>query len=276
MYPRLLVGVVLILLSCVSPVWAAQGQWAGFLYLTPKGSALNAEQKAQVVETLNKAGEGFHNDFQPDAKAMDTIQYIRGTGYDLNGNSVAGSVPTVLVRVESPDAQKVKGFLGSVAQALDGLFQLDFRLAVTDALNYTDAATLARLKKEAPKRGNGNDQPNAVVFPLSKSPEWWKLTPDKRTDLFFAHEDKFGPGHLGHNGIGFLYINKIFRKLYHSRFIDPQQDFMTYFEYSDTDRETFNSLLSGLRDTARNQEWQYVKEEPIFWGKRVEGPQDLL
>lgn len=261
----------------VNPVLAAQGQWAGFLYLVPKGPGpVEAAEKSRMVEAINKAAKEFHNDFNPDAKAVDTIEFLKGENFDLNGKAVEGVAPIALIRVESTNLPKVDEFFGAVGPVLAETFFLDFRMGVTGQLNYTDAETLARLKKEAPKRGNGNDQPNAVVFPLSKRAEWWALPTDKRTELFFAHEGKFGKGHLGHNGVGFQYINKIFRKLYHSRFIDPQQDFMTYFEFAEADRAVFESLLGGLRDTAKNQEWKYVEESPIFWGKRVPGPDKMF
>ena len=35
-------------------------------------------------------------------------------------------------------------------------------------------------------------------------------------------------------------------------------------------------LLDGLRDTAKNREWRYVKEGPIFRGIRVPGPEGIL
>ena len=167
-------------------------------------------------------------------------------------------------------------YVESLGQVAGDHFRLEVRFAVTRQLNYTDAETLQRLKDNAPKRGNGEEQPNAVVFPLSKTPAWWTLTAEKRQNYFFAHPELFGNDHLGHNGVGFKYIQRIFRKLYHSRFIDSQQDFMTYFEYADADADTFDSLLSGLRDTTRNQEWKYVEEKPIVYGKRAATPKEML
>lgn len=269
--------VLLVWLCAVNPVLAGQGQWAGFLYLVPKASSeLGADQKSRMVDEIKEAAREFHNDFKPDSQAQDTIEFLKGVKFDLMGKAVDGPSPVALIRVESTDIQKVDDFFATVGPVLAETFFLDFRMGVTGQLNYTNTETLARLKKEAPKRGDGKEQPNAVAFPLSKSAEWWALPTDRRTELFSSHEDKFGKGHLGHNGVGFLYISKIYRKLYHSRFIDPQQDFMTYFEFADADKPVFESLLSGLRDTAKNQEWKYVKEGPIFWGKRVEGPEKMF
>lgn len=249
--------------------WATQGQWGAFVYLFPKSSApLEDSVLSSIAEEIADASSGFSNDFSPQKEKTDTVQFIRVTGYSLNGNPVSGS-PAGLIRVESLNKKGLDGYVEAVTQAVQDYYRVKTRYAVTRQLNYTDEATLQRLKENAPKRAAGTDQPNVVVFPLSKTPAWWALTQEKRQNYFFANPAIFGKGHLGHNEVGFKYINRIYRKLYHSRFIDPEQDFMTYFEYADADAETFNALLSGLRDKTLNQEWNYVEEKPIVRGKRV-------
>lgn len=257
--------------------WAVQGQWAAFIYLFPKSDApINRSSAlAPLADKISQASSGFSNDFTPQKDKTDTVQYIRVTNYLLKGKSVSDK-PAALIRAESTDRKVLDEYVESLAQVVKDHFRLEARFAVTRQLNYTDAETLQRLKDNAPKRGNGEKQPNAVVFPLSKTPAWWTLTTEKRQNYFFENPAMFGKNHLGHNGVGFKYIKRIFRKLYHSRFIDPQQDFMTYFEYADADADTFDALLSGLRDTTLNQEWKYVEEKPIVYGKRTATPKEML
>jgi len=257
--------------------FAAQGQWGGFIYLIPKtGAQIPSDKKEDILLTLKNDAAGFSNEFDPGKGTLETIHYLKGRGYTLNGKPVTTGVASALIRVESLDRARVDAFHKSVVSALKDYFAVEYRIAVTGQLSYTDAMTLARLKEGAPKRGNAVEQPNAVVFPIAKTPQWWELPTDKRTEYFHKNPEAFGKDHSGHNEVGFVYIKKIFRKLYHSRFIDPQQDFMTYFEFSDDDKPAFESLLQGLRDEKINPEWKYVVEKPLFTGKRVKSIDEIL
>ncbi len=67
-------------------------------------------------------------------------------------------------------------------------------------------------------------------------------------------------------------ISTIFRRLYHN----PdgyeragEYDFITYFECEDAHVHTFERICAALRDTTNNPEWSYVKEGPLWQGKRV-------
>lgn len=257
--------------------FAAQGQWGVFIYLFPKSGALidDSAGLAPLADKISQVSSGFSNDFTPQKGKTDTVQFIRVINYSLNGNPVLDK-PAGLIRAESTDRKVLDQYVETLSQAVKDRLRLEIRFAVTRQLNYTDAATLKRLKDNAPKRATGMEQPNAVVFPLSKTPAWWALTQEKRQNYFFENPTLFGKDHLGHNRVGFKYIKRIFRKLYHSRFVDPGQDFMTYFEFADADADTFDALLSGLRDKTLNQEWRYVEEKPIVYGKRTATPAEML
>jgi hypothetical protein len=258
-------------------VFAQQGQWGGFIYLFAKdGAALSDAQKEKAASALREDMAQFHNDFTPAKDKLETILFLKSERYDLNGAPVSGRTPRAIIRIESLNRAKVDGFYAKVSSTLKDFYDFEYRLSVGRELNYTDKATLARLKEMAPKRGDGNAQPNGVVFPLSKTAAWWAMPTGDRQPYFFENPQSFGDKHLGHNGVGFLYIQKIFRKLYHSRFDDAQQDFMTYFEYADADAPVFDSLLNGLRDKTKNQEWKFVEENPIAWCKRKPALQDIL
>jgi chlorite dismutase len=257
--------------------WAVQGQWGAFVYLFPKtGVSVDSSTLEALTEKIEQASAGFANDFTPQKGKTETVQFIRAVEYSLNGNPISEK-PVGLIRAESINKKTLDQYADTLSKLAGEVYRVETRFAVTRQLNYTDAATLQRLKENAPKRGTGTEQPNAVVFPLSKTPAWWALTQEKRQSYFFGNPAQFGKDHLSHNGVGFKYINRIFRKLYHSRFIDQGQDFMTYFDFGDADAGTFDALLSGLRDDKRlNREWIYVEEKPIVRGKRVATSAEML
>jgi hypothetical protein len=91
------------------------------------------------------------------------------------------------------------------------------------------------------------------------------LPPEERA----AHFQRAGEHHQ-HVQIGAGYVERIYRKLYHSRYAGASSpyDFLTYFEFREEDRRTFEELLAGLRDTERNPEWAYVESEFEIWMRR--------
>jgi hypothetical protein len=54
------------------------------------------------------------------------------------------------------------------------------------------------------------------------------------------------------------YLPAIARKLFHCRDIGQPFDFITWFEYSESDVSAFEALLAALRAT---EEWKYVDRE---------------
>jgi len=92
----------------------------------------------------------------------------------------------------------------------------------------------------------------AVLIPIRRSAEWWAMAHDQRGEHF----------HKKHTPIGAPYVERIFRKLYHARYLGSPYDFLTYFEFSPTDADYFRQLLSELRAT---EEWKYVEDEFEVW-----------
>jgi len=61
-----------------------------------------------------------------------------------------------------------------------------------------------------------------------------------------------------HIGLSMKYLPAIARKLYHSRDIGEEFDFLAWFEYASSDTEAYENLLKELRNSA---EWDYVTRE---------------
>jgi hypothetical protein len=107
----------------------------------------------------------------------------------------------------------------------------------------------------------------AVVIPIRKSAAWWALAHDERSVHFQQTEGK-----KGHTAIGAPYVDRIHRKLYHTRYAveTRDHDFITYFEFDRKHTNDFKRLLTSLRDTEQNPEWKFVDREYEIWMTKVE------
>ncbi len=133
---------------------------------------------------------------------------------------------------------------------------------VTQHLQYTTDAQRRELDARSRSELPPSSQTVAVLIPIRKSNEWWELAQDKRQSHF-----QRATGREGHTAIGLKYVDRIYRKLYHSRYSEPASsyDFLTYFEFHDANAENFRALLEELRNTTRNPEWTYVTHEFEIW-----------
>lgn len=106
----------------------------------------------------------------------------------------------------------------------------------------------------------------AVLIPVRKSAAWWALPADERSSHFRKRTN-----HPGHTAIGVDYINRVYRKLYHTRYAveTADHDFLTYFEFEKADEPAFDRLLATLREQQLNPEWGYVDREYELWMTRT-------
>ncbi len=174
-------------------------------------------------------------------------------------NFIAGEVPPL-----PPDARvnryKVDAVVGSdlcrpgtTMQRVESGALLDAGLrGVVQHLHYTTLEErtdlTARSRTELPPSADTT----AVLIPMRKTAEWWQLAQDQRGAHF----------HAAHTPTGAPYVETIFRKLYHARYLGSPYDFLTYFEFARASEGTFRELLAALRATP---EWAYVEAEPEVW-----------
>jgi hypothetical protein len=138
--------------------------------------------------------------------------------------------------------------------------------ATTQHLGYTSAeqqAHLARISHPGPGKV-------VVIIPITKSEAWWALPQDRRQEHFAPlSAERASAGVRGHTVIGTDYADRIFRRLYHARYLpDSDWDFVTYFELHPDHVPDFRRLLAELRDPLRNPEWAYVEREVEIWMHR--------
>jgi hypothetical protein len=123
---------------------------------------------------------------------------------------------------------------------------------VTQNLHYTSTTQKTELDQRSRPELEPATDSLAVLIPIRKSLVWWQLAQDQRQ----AHFQTRG-AQPGHTAIGLEYVDRVYRKLYHSRYTFPSvpYDFLTYFEFSRVHKDDFNVLVHKLRETARNREW---------------------
>ena len=91
-----------------------------------------------------------------------------------------------------------------------------------------------------------------AFIPIKKSEAWWALPQDERRAILEEQSH--------HIRIGLRYLPAIARRLHHCRDLgsDAPFDFLTWFDFSESDVQRFDDLLAELRGTV---EWQYVERE---------------
>jgi len=226
---------------------------------------------------------GFFNDFDIDdsretqAQPFETIHFFVRDG-DMPQPEPTCVGPCInkarhLVQVSSkyrPRLQEIEEELrrriGDAADvlALDGAVRVP-RYSSPEMAHYSN--------KGAPPRRSGRASRNAVIVPIRKTAEWWQMSPLERHAYFYPHVDaKSACPVKGHAVAAERGIASLFRRVYHNPdgYQRPDEfDFITYFECEDEALPVFEGVLESLRDLTQNPEWEFVREGPIWRGKRV-------
>ncbi|OLB35808.1 MAG: hypothetical protein AUF64_01915 [Chloroflexi bacterium 13_1_20CM_54_36] len=180
---------------------------------------------------------------------------------------VRGEAPVALVdgwrmvRIETPTPFSLSEDL----LLPDGSSVLQFH-GVTQHLQYTSQVQREELNEHSRPELEPTGHTTAVLIPIGKSVEWWKLALDQRQAYF--EQTQAAAGHIG---IGLKYADRVFRQLYHSHSFHAalSYDFLTYFEFQDTDEQVFRALLAELRDPRANPEWAYITLEYEIWMTKI-------
>jgi chlorite dismutase len=92
----------------------------------------------------------------------------------------------------------------------------------------------------------------AALIPIRKNAAWWAMTQDERRAVFEERSR--------HIQTGLKYLPGVARRLHHCRDLAEQEpfDFLTFFDYPETEVTAFEDLVAALRGT---EEWKYVDRE---------------
>lgn len=209
------------------------GQWAIFVFLSD------------------------HPNIDPSFEDVSTAVYQIAGLVERCGKPIVLTPPARwILRMESPD----RAALEEATQTLVSQCGPPL-IGVTQHLHYTTADQQAELLRASAQPIDASGAV-AVLIPIAKSDAWWELPHDERQRHFLRTERT-----EGHTAIGLRYAGRIYRRLYHSRYVHPPQDFdfLTYFEFPEALAEDFRALLSNLRDPELNPEWTFVRREVEIW-----------
>lgn len=244
-----------------------------FIFIVPR-----SEDEAFLAR-LRGAGShvarGFFNDFDAegprDAAPHETIQFLVAEGEPYADNTILAARYALQVtakyrpRLVELEAE-LKRRLGDSA----GFMSLE---GAERATRYTSAELHDFAYRRAATRRTGRIAPLAIILPINKTADWWAQPTLNRHAYFYPHVDVVSgcpvPGHAQSASDG---VTTIYRRLFHNAdgYQRPgEYDFITYFECEPSHAETFERVHRALKDTAKNPEWRFVREGPLWRGRRV-------
>jgi hypothetical protein len=146
-----------------------------------------------------------------------------------------------------PDASFLQ--IGSNGSTVQPIWSL--RASISN-LRYTTAAERSSLQSRQEGLGRQGSALSVLIL-IRKSTAWWALAQDERLAIYARSK---------HTQIGLDYLPAIARQLHHCRDLGEPFDFLTWFEFAESQSDHFRHLLQRLRDT---EEWCYVDREVKIW-----------
>jgi hypothetical protein len=244
-----------------------------FLFVTVSSDDGTAHTRVKTAGGM--LARGFFNDFDSDGtrepQPLETIQFLVANADREHANGLLSARYVAHVSAKyRPRLQEIEEELKrrvgqhATVTALDGAVQVP---------RYTSAEMHAFAYKHAVSRTSGRTMRNAIIIPIRKTPEWWKLDPLERHSFFYPRTSKTtGASIPGHARAAEAGVQTIFRRLYHNPDgyeREGEYDFITYFECTDENLPVFDQVHTALRDVDKNPEWRYVAEGPEWRGSRV-------
>jgi chlorite dismutase len=154
-----------------------------------------------------------------------------------------------IVGAPLPAAERLDIVAGAVAALPDGTAWI--LRGVTSNERYVTRIEKDALVGKQAALGRA-DSTHAALIPIRKNAAWWALTQDERRALF---EEK-----SRHIAVGLKYLPAVARRLHHCRDLSEAEpfDFLTLFDYAESDAAAFDELVAALRAT---EEWKFVERE---------------
>jgi len=155
---------------------------------------------------------------------------------------------TAVVGESLPAVERVKIVAGDVAGEQEAGWVLR---GVTSNQRYVNAEENKQLTLVQSALGRP-EATHVALIPIRKSAAWWAMPQDQRRAIFEEQSR--------HIAIGMKYLPAIARRLHHCRDMGTVEpfDFLTLFDFAESDASAFNEMLIELRASA---EWKYVERE---------------
>lgn len=244
-----------------------------FLFIVPRRDDDGFLARLRAAGSM--VSRGFFNDFDADgtrdAPPQETIQFLVGEGAPPPDSALSAARYVAHVTAKyRPRLQQIDAELRRRLGDAAGVLAID---GAERAPRYTSAELHEFAYRHAAARRSGRHAPCAVILPIIKTADWWAQPALARHAYFYPHVDPVtGCQTDGHARAAEAGIPALFRRLYHN----PdgygragEFDFVTYFECEEQSLDTFDRVHAALRDVTRNPEWRYVREGPLWKGRRV-------
>lgn len=229
---------------------------------------------------LKAAGDGiargFLNAFEreganSDAPALETVQFLSLNGVGVDAAPLHPA--RYAVQVNSRYRPRLDELEKELRRRVGDAGEVDTLDGCLRAPQYSSASVVAWAYEDARSHGTGRTMPNAIILPVRKNADWWAMPELERHQFFYPHYDPASHMHVpGHAALGRVAAQHFHRRLFHNPRgpgRSGEWDFVMYLECEDTDLPLVDATLAAMRDVAQNPEWQYVKEGPMWRGRRV-------
>ena len=186
----------------------------------------------------------------------------------------------VLIRLECSQQATLRRCVDALRRLIDARGgMVCVHHGVVKPRSYTSYAMTQFAYAHAQLPANGVKHPFGVVTPQRKIAEWWEMGWMRRESFFLPRYDADGKmvakGHALASAAGVPCITR--RLVHHPRGygLNDGYDFIGYFEFAAADEPVFREVMAELRDRDQNPEWNYVREGPEWWGRRVGRAEEL-
>jgi hypothetical protein len=217
---------------------------------------------------------GLRNEFESkDGPPAEAIAYLRRVGATPAAIEDDGLLRAdAVVHVASASPAPVAEFCAEVTRLVGQNVESRILGGVAKPMIYTGNAMHNFAYAHRVLQQSGTLMPNAFLFPMSKTAAWWAKDWMERHTYFLPRYEDGRMVNEGHALASAAGIACLMRRTYkHETEPAPpgRYDFVTYFECADADVPTFHEVCASLRDVSKNPEWAFVREGPIWHGRRA-------
>jgi len=215
------------------------------------------------------------NEFEPGAgtppNAIAFLRRHRVAPAEIADDGLASA--DALVHVASAREATVAEFCAEAARLLGPAMRPVHLRGVVRPTSFTGNAMHEFAYAHQLTQRPGEVTPNAFLIPWIKTPEWWAKDWMERHTYFLPRYDDAGKMvSEGHALAAEAGVRCVTRRTYRSESHPApagSYDFVNYFECADADVQTFLGVCAALRDVAKNPERRFVREGPMWHGRRM-------
>jgi hypothetical protein len=225
---------------------------------------------------------GLRNEFDPGAdhprEAIAFVRRIETIPAQITDDALLRAM--AIVHVAAPTAGPVEQLIAELRRLLGPDAVPRVLGGVVRPMVYTGGAMHNFAYAHRVLQQPGAAAPHAFLLPMSKTAAWWRKDwMERHTYILPRYDDAGRMVHQGHALASAAGVPALMRRTYkHPTEPAPAEayDFVTYFECADEAVPTFLEVCEALRDVAKNPEWAFVREGPMWHGRRVATWEELF